>query len=1000
MERPKQQRSRTLFRRMLAFLLVVLLVQMLVYVATFFGGNLLSETENNAFFILAERTANRKLDLENEMVHRWSNVEQGKMELLEAVSQVLREEALEVEALYESQALCQQVLTRSANSLVTMLRNTGVTGAFVILDAPGDDMEYPGVYIRDYDPASYSADNADLLLERGLPQVARDLSIPMDSYWSALFRFDEEDGNYNKFFQSIDAARQATAEERQKNYFYHWSTSFALSGSDRPVVVYTVPLVWPDGTVIGVIGVDITVDYLTAQLNYHELDSNRAGAYFLGVTEDGGESYTTVCANGPNFRASYGQPETIQATAHELDGIVTLPGPTKGDAAVYGAVQPIKLYNNNTPFENEQWALIGILGGEHLLSYSNRLRAVLLVSIGFSLALGLCLVFMAARSFIRPISQLMADLGRSDPNKPIRLRRVRINELDALSQSIEDLSNAAAESASRISKIIELSHIPIGVFESRKREGIVFCSKSLFAVLDWPERPEEDAYLSEKEFNLRMGAITAHHREGKDGERIFCLHCNGRERWVQLFYRDDEENALGAFIDVTDEIESKRKIEYERDFDVLTGLYNRRAFDKKVEAFLLGGETQIPMAAILMVDLDNLKYINDSYGHDYGDRYIQSFAQSLEFFRPYSGVSGRRSGDEFNVFLYGFDSEEALRRVVAAYWEHLGETGISLPDGERMRVRASGGMAWYGKDASDYNELIRLADFAMYNVKHTMKGAFWEFDQVDYDHKAILINGQDALNRMLENRLVRYALQPIVSAIDGSVYGYEFLMRPMMEQLTDLDALFRLARAQFKLQQIEEMTWQETLARFAHLIQVGKIPPGVKAFINSVGSQELSWQTIGQLEERYANIIQRVVLEITENEETQNETGKRKKAHIARWGGLLALDDYGTGYNSEALLVNISPDIVKIDISFIRKVDSDKDRLELVQSLVSYAKSRGILVLAEGVENAGELETLIACGVDYLQGFYLGYPDFEVTEPAPERSAEICRLHKQYFPDA
>lgn len=995
----RQRGSRTLFRRMLVFLLAILLVQMFIYLAVFFGGGIMDETERNAFYILSERTANRKLDFENDMLQRWSNVKSGKSDFMGVVNEKLTLHEATVDQLSTNPELCQEILEDAAEGLVAMLRRNGVTGVFAILNAPTATDDYPGVYIRDYDPINFAEDNADLLLERGLPQVARQLSIPMDSYWSALFRFGsgEDESPSSFYYHPLEAAMAAEPRERQKDYFYHWSTSFALSPTDRPVVSYSVPLVWEDGTVIGVIGVDLTVDYLSEQLNYNELGEEQSGSYFLGVSCDGSQSYEMVCASGPMFKAYYGQPKRLTLEPSEYAGIARLPD--AGEKTVYGAVQSLKLYNNNTPFENEHWVLVGIQSAENLLNFSDRVRTLLLFTTIISFALGLAIVFMAARSFTSPISQLVGDLRRSDPNKPISLRRINITELDTLSESIEELSNSAAEAASHISKIIAMSHIPIGVFEYRKKTGTVFCSKSLFALLGWPEQPEEDAFLPEEEFLRRLHVVTSGRSVDKDGERVFRIACNGQERWAQFFYRDEDENALGAFLDVTDDVAAKRKIEYERDYDVLTGHYNRRAFDQQMEKLFREEQQPLKTAALIMLDLDNLKYMNDSYGHDYGDRYIQAFAQSLKYFHTGNAVVGRRSGDEFNIFLYGYDSEEEVREVVNGFWSRLGETTSALPGGEEIKVRASGGMAWFGKDAEDYFELLRLADFAMYNVKHTIKGALREFNQGDYDQKAILIQGQDALNRMLENRMVRYALQPIVSAVDGSVYGYEFLMRPMMEQLSNLENMFRLAKAQSKLQQIEVLTWTEAMSRFAFLARTGQISGETRAFINSVGNQRLPNQLLEDLEERYQDVLARVVVEITENEEVSREKSAAKKEKVQGWGGMLALDDYGSGYNTESALLDLVPDIVKVDIAMVRKIDSDSDRLALVRNLIGYAKSRNIIVLAEGVESASEMDTLISCGVDYLQGYYLARPDFSVPTIPMAVVEEIQSLHKKHFPD-
>lgn len=993
MERRKEHR-RTIFRRMLMLLLAVMLTQMVIYLLVFIKGGLLEQTEENAFSILVERTANRKLDLENDMVGGWTYLANGESDVLESVGEILSQNGITAEMLLQDQALSQQVAARSAESMITMLRRNGVTGAFLVLDSSGEKDTRPGVYIRDYDPTSYSSDNADLLLERGLPEISRNLGVTMDSYWSAFFRFEGRESEATDFFFApVQAARAVELPYRQSRYFGYWSGAFSLSGLDRAVVTYSIPLIWEDGTVLGVLGVDLTIDYLTGMLNYEELGENRTGAYFLGISRDGGETYQTICSSGPNFHAYFGQPQALAVTPDRHSGIVTIAG--TGKQTVYGARQDLKLYDTNTPFVGDQWALMGIMSQENLLVFPHRIQTLLLLSTLISLALGMGLIFLASRSFTKPISALAKELKCSDPSKPIRLRRVHVAEIDALTDAVEELSNAAAESAARISKIMEMSHIPIGVFEYRRGGERVFCSRRLFEVLGWADWMGDDAYLPEAEFAKRLDAITQTGHETE--ELVYCLPWpTGRDHWVQLFYREEPDCVLGAFLDVTEDMETKRRMEYERDFDVLTGLYNRRAFDQRVYQLFGAGKEVIGKAALLMLDLDNLKYVNDTYGHDYGDRYLQAFAHCMESFYQYPCLVGRRSGDEFNVFLYGCTDQETVRERVRRFWALVGETYVGLPDGERIRVRASGGLAWYPIDAEDYEELLRRADFAMYSIKRTVKGIVQEFDAEEYRSKSILIQGQDELNQMLDRRLVRYAMQPVVSASDGSIYGYEMLMRPIPKRLADLDNLFLLAKAQSKLLQIEELTWFEAMETFAVKVKNGEIAPEAKVFINSIGSQSLTHMDIAKLEARYAELLSRVVIEVTENEEAGSAITSQKRQAAVDWGGMLALDDYGSGFNSEKVMVEVAPDMVKVDCSIIRGIDKDPNRRALLKNLVGYAKERGILVLAEGVETAGELDTLIACGIDFLQGFYLARPEFEVSPLPAQRVEEIQRLYRKY----
>lgn len=988
----KNRRSQSILHQMLFLLLMVLLVHLGIYLFVLTRGGVVEETEQNALYILSERTANRKLYLENEMVQRWSNTEEGETGVYTAMERVLGEAGAQASQLLTDRELSQRAVDAAIPALVEMLRRNGVTGSFLVLDCPGDEGNYPGFYVRDYDPANYNADNKDLLLERGLPSAARVHNISMDSYWSAFFGFEDQGADSAQFFyRPMEAARALGASQEESGYYACWTGRFALSELDREVVAYSIPLIWEDGTVVGVMGVDVTLDYLISQLHYDELGSDKAGAYFLGISRDGGVTYEMVCSSGPNFRSYFGHQKILETASADGEGIVTLEHGAGGQT-LYGAVQELRLYNANTPFENDRWALIGIMEGDHLFTFTHRLQRLLLLSGVASLALGAVLVALAARTISRPVIRLVGHLQRSNPDKPIHLPRIHIDEIDTLSEAIENLSNSAVESAARISKIIAMTKLPIGVFEYQKESGRVFCSQSLFELLEQEENG--DAYLSVEDFRAMLSPMEPGRHE--EDRTLFRLpDADGGERWLQLFYREEGHLGLGAFLDVSKDMEAKQRIEYERDFDILTALYNRRAFDQRLEQLLQEKRT-LGVAAMLMFDLDNLKYVNDTYGHDYGDRYIQVFAKTLEYFYQYRAVVGRRSGDEFNVFLYGFVEKEALRIALKEFQKVSEECILQLPNGEKLRVRASGGLAWYPDDSREIEALIRMADFAMYDVKHSEKGAFREFDREAYQERAIFLEGLADLDRLFDQRLVRYALQPVVSAADGSIYGYEMLMRPQIEQLQDLNKLFRLAKAQSKLLRLEELTWFAALETFQGLERAGQLAPGALAFINSIGSQVLTPWDLSQLEERYGNLLSRVVVELTEEEEAGGELAHRKKMLAQGWRAKLALDDYGSGFNSEAVLVDVAPDMVKVDISLVRGIDADPDRLTLVQNLIHYAQKRDILVVAEGVETRQELETLIACKVDYLQGFYLARPSYKATAIPEDVQKEIKRLHMLY----
>ena len=183
--------------------------------------------------------------------------------------------------------------------------------------------------------------------------------------------------------------------------------------------------------------------------------------------------------------------------------------------------------------------------------------------------------------------------------------------------------------------------------------------------------------------------------------------------------------------DVTAATLERIRIERERDLDPLTGLYNRRAF-YRFAAQLFEKRDELGCAAVVMMDLDNLKRINDTFGHEWGDRYLHAAAVCFRRSIPESALCARVSGDEFNILLTGYESREEAERVIGWLIDGIRSSRFDLPNGMMTHIRVSGGIAWYPQDGSDLRELIKNADFAMYRVKNGAKDAFETFDHELY----------------------------------------------------------------------------------------------------------------------------------------------------------------------------------------------------------------------------------------------------------------------------
>ena len=426
----------------------------------------------------------------------------------------------------------------------------------------------------------------------------------------------------------------------------------------------------------------------------------------------------------------------------------------------------------------------------------------------------------------------------------------------------------------------------------------------------------------------------------------------------------------------------RRRIEHERDYDILTGLYNRQAFRRTCEELFAHPE-KLGHAALVMTDLDNLKQINDTYGHDWGDQYLRQTGRCLAQSVPSGTLCARLSGDEFLLFFYGYRSREEIRRKLEELREALHASTSTLPNGSELHISISAGVAWYPKDSTNYNTLKKYADFAMYQVKQSKKGEMREFDVGMYNQEAYALQTRHEFEEMLRQGAVEYYFQPIFSARSGRVVAYEALMRPQMPTLRSPMAVLKLARELGRLYDVERLTIFKASETFRDLRRKGLIREDALLFINSIASVSLNDGDVQEYKKHYADLLPDIVVEITEEEELDLKELERKR-YVPGASGTVALDDYGSGYSNGNSLLTIEPRYVKVDISIIRNIDTNADKQQFLAGLVTYAKPRSIQVLAEGVETMAELQKVLELGVDHLQGYGCARPAPVPGPIAPE----------------
>lgn len=288
-------------------------------------------------------------------------------------------------------------------------------------------------------------------------------------------------------------------------------------------------------------------------------------------------------------------------------------------------------------------------------------------------------------------------------------------EFSDLSSYINRMKQSLLDNNKKMSYVLSKTNMYIGVYEYNPHMKRVRITQHVPRILCL-EADEADELSSD--YTLFQSFITKLRSDPVDGEtNVYSL----KERYVKLEELNQENEIFGVVIDVTEEIRKRRKIEAERDYDLLTGLFNRRGLEIRLSA-LLGEPETLGCSAVIMIDADNLKTINDTYGHDAGDVYLKEIAGLLRDFGPKSCVSARLGGDEFLLFLYRYGSEQELTDTIALLTDLQNNSFADLNDRVRVPLQFSFGASLTGH-STDYEQLIKEADEKMYENKRKRKEA-------------------------------------------------------------------------------------------------------------------------------------------------------------------------------------------------------------------------------------------------------------------------------------
>ncbi|WP_310448334.1 EAL domain-containing protein [Thiobacillus sp.] len=432
----------------------------------------------------------------------------------------------------------------------------------------------------------------------------------------------------------------------------------------------------------------------------------------------------------------------------------------------------------------------------------------------------------------------------------------------------------------------------------------------------------------------------------------------------------------GTVVDITERKQHEAELEYQANHDSLTGLPNRLLLGDRIEQAIAKAHRENMRVAVVFVDLDHFKLINDSLGHHIGDRLLLEVADRLMTCVRSHDTVARQGGDEFVLVLTEqHDADETLAivnrllEVISKPWLH---------DGQEYGLGCSIGISCYPRDGDNPDALLRCADIAMYKAKSSGRSTYHAYTPELNQAISERLELQNNLRHALERNEFRVYYQPRVDVASGRIIGAEALIRwdCPVKGLIPPDSFISIAEETGLIIPIGQWILQEACRQNRAWQRAGL--PSISISVN-----------LSPIQFRHTGLVQSVAdalqqaelhpswleLELTESfvmhdAERINVAMQSLKA----LGVDIAVDDFGTGYSSLSYLKRFPVDRLKVDKSFVRDIDSDPDDAAIVRAIITMGHALGLKVVAEGVETRAHLDFLRQHGCDELQGYFFSRP--------------------------
>lgn len=578
------------------------------------------------------------------------------------------------------------------------------------------------------------------------------------------------------------------------------------------------------------------------------------------------------------------------------------------------------------------------------------------------------------------VDQLAAELAALTGR--LRERELRLEDAQSLNRALISMPHALILTQDAAGRVLSLNHH--GVWLTGYREEDVIDRHFVDLLPDAALQPD-------LKYRLQELPATGHHYNHqtelirKDGDQVAM-------QWYHTVYdcpASGEKRVLTVGLDISDQKIAEDHLGWLSSHDPLTGLYNRRRFLEELDQTIATCERYGQNCAVMMIDLDQFKDINESSGHHVGDRLLQRVSDVLRVQARTSDIVSRLGGDEFAIIVQMTNADSA-ERIAERFCNAL--DGLEVEgNGTLHRISASIGAALFPAHGANSDELLANADIAMYQAKEKGRKIWHMFKPEEHTRTRVheRVYWDEKVKQALAGGSLNVHFQPILDVRHNEVTHYEALLRVKDESGKMLSPARFISSAERNglIHQVDEKVVTRVVETLADLER-----GGIKArlSINLSGASFHNPNLVHHIESTISNHgvnPASLIFEITETAAIADiDATSQIMQKIKALGCQFALDDFGVGFSSLYYLKKLPVDYVKIDGSFIRNLHNDPDSQVLVRALVEVSRAYRLRTVAEFVEGSEILDILQVLGVDYAQGYHIDQPKaFENIWQVPQR---------------